>query len=191
MNIIGPKNWKRNAYYDFHWPNLAGEMRLVPLANNEFSVDMSGPQAAVTAIAATGCDVLPKTYGSYVPRPEGFYLSHFQDPNNFDFLENAKPNLEDWYTFLASSQFCCDAETIKELSVKNTLLHLRHHRALQVRYKGTSHYIALVGFDTEAKEFLLREAQEFLRIPEAQLTELFEPLAFAYGKFSKDPAGER
>ncbi|NNM53245.1 MAG: hypothetical protein HKM05_00800 [Spirochaetales bacterium] len=191
MNIIGPKNWKRNAYYDFHWPNLAGEMRIVPMPNKEFSVDMSGPQAAVTAIAATGYNVLPQAYGDYIPRPEGFYLSCFQDPDFTEYFEKAQPNLEDWYRLLADVLFMCDSDKIKELSVQNTLLHLRHHRALQVRYKGTSHYIALVGYDTDSKEFLLREAGDFLRIPEAQLTEQFEPLAFAYGVFSKDPAGEK
>lgn len=191
MTIIGPKNWKRNDYYDCGWPNLAGEMRVVPLPNNEFSVDMSGPQAAVTAIAASGCTVLMTPLGSYISRPEGLYLSYFQDPDNFDFFENAKPNLEDWYQDLAFHYFGCDSDRIKNLSVQIVLFHLRHHRALQVRYKNTTHDIALVGYDSDTKEFLLREDEEFVRVAEDQLTEQFEPGAYAYGKFSKDPAGER
>lgn len=186
MSIIGAKRWDSNPYFDCYWPNLAGQKRVVPNPLEDITIDMSGPQAAVTAIAAIGFNVLLKPLGNFIPRPEGLYVSWFQKPEHAEYFDHYykvidKIIMDDWYSFFASEFFSCFTTELDKLSVNEVLRNLRHNRALQVRYKGTEHDIALVAYDTQTNEFILKEADQFSPVPEDKLVELFEPKAFAYG----------
>ena len=116
----------------------------------------------------------------YVHRNEaGLDRSNIKEKGRYKVID--KIIMDDWYSFFASEFFSCFTTELDKLSVNEVLRNLRHNRALQVRYKGTEHDIALVAYDTQTNEFILKEADQFSPVPEDKLVELFEPKAFAYG----------
>jgi len=87
--IRGVKHWDSKDHYYVQTNNPTEEV-LRKRKNGNWLVSC-GPTAAVSCLAAMGCDVAIRCPGEYKPQSEEVLMDYFNDPRNYETLRKIRP----------------------------------------------------------------------------------------------------
>jgi len=168
MSIYGLKYWddRKRAY--FTQENNAIEHILkccLPACISP--LESCGPTASLNCQASLGLEIEIQTQGGYRPQPEDVLMSFFNDPNNFASMRAAWPGLDPdklpgnevarWYPLAVRKVFGNACEFVGAISFEQAATHIREGRAIQVCLRSPGHFVALVAYDDERAEFILKD----------------------------------
>ena len=169
MGIIGSQLWNDRKRAYFTQENNAFEHMLKCLLPPGVSwLETCGPTASLNCQASLGRDVAVRTKGGYRPQPEDVLTSYFNDPNNFEALRDSWPAFDpeglpgnevaQWYPLAVRSVFGNTCEFVGALTFDQAAGHIRLGRTIQSSLEKPGHFIALVAYDDERSEFIIKDS---------------------------------
>jgi len=106
--------------------------------------------------------------GGYSPQSEDVLAAWFNDPNNFVSMRKEWPGLDpatlpgnevaQWYPLAVREVFGNPCEFVGELGFEKAATHIREGRTIQVCLRKPGHFIALVAFDEDDEEFIIKDS---------------------------------
>jgi len=130
-------------------------------------LETCGPTTSLNCQASIGREIDIGTRGGYRPQPENVLACYFNDPHNFDAMRAAWPGLDpervlgnevaQWYPLAVREVFGNPCEFVGEVAFEDAVDAVCSGRALQVCLRRPGHFIALVAFDDERSEFIIKD----------------------------------
>ena len=163
--IVGCSRWNDpNAFYD--QLNNPTE-HLLKLRSGTW-LETCGPTASLNCQTSVGNGVDFETPGGYAPQPEEVLTDWFNDARNFVRMRAAWKGLDpqtvagnevaQWYPLAVDEVFGNRCDFVGALTVPKALEHLGQGRAIQTCLNKPGHFIALVAYDPEKKEFIIKDS---------------------------------
>jgi hypothetical protein len=168
MGIFGSPFWndRRRAYFTQENNPIEHMLKCRSPAGGSW-LETCGPTASLNCQASLGRDVGIRAKGGYRPQPEDVLASYFNDPNNFDAMRKAWPGLDpaklpgnevaQWYPLAVHEVFGNACEFVGSMTFEKAVEHIRMGRAIQVCLRSPGHFIALVAYDDELSEFIIKD----------------------------------
>jgi hypothetical protein len=168
MGILGAAFWKdrKNAYFTQE-NNSIEHILKCRLAEGASWLETCGPTASLNCQASLGREVGIRTKGGYRPQPEDLLATYFNDPRNFDSMRKEWSGLDpeelpgnevaQWYPLAVREVFGNSCEFVGGLGFEEAARHIREGRAIQVCLRSPGHFIALVAYDEESSEFVIKD----------------------------------
>lgn len=169
MAIFGSPLWNDWEKAYFTQENNSIEHLLKCRLPSGFSpLETCGPTASLNCQASLGREVEIKAPGGYRPQPEDVLAAYFNDPRNFSSLRKAWPGLDpeklpgnevaQWYPFAVREVFGNPCEFVGNLAFSEAVERIRTGCALQVCLCKPRHFVALVAYDDESSEFIIKDS---------------------------------
>jgi len=163
--IKGVKYWSVKDHY-YSQTNNPEEEEFRKKYKTKY-LESCGPTSAVTIIAAMGHNVKISCPGDWEPQPESILTDFFNDPRNYpmqDKIRAATPS-KDWlgnripqlYPYAVSQVFNVRCRLSWGDSFSEISSIVSRGMGVQVCLKKPGHYIALLAFDDEEKEFIFND----------------------------------
>ena len=137
------------------------------LASGGSPLETCGPTASLNCQASLGREVGIRTRGGYSLQPEDVLATYFNDPNNFDAMRRSWPGLDPemlpgnevahWYPLAVREVFGNSCEFVGAIAFEKAAEHIRKGRTMQVCLRSPRHFIALVAYDEELSEFIIKD----------------------------------
>jgi len=163
--IRGVKHWDSRDHYYVQTNNPTEEV-LRKRKNGNWLVSC-GPTAAVSCLAAMGCDVAIRCPGEYQPQSEEVLMDYFNDPRNYDTLRKIRPEtppdtyhgneVPQFYAAAVPAVFGVKAEFLWGADFLKIAAFLEAGRAVQVCLVQPGHFIAVVACDRETRELIYND----------------------------------
>ena len=163
--IYGAKEWYKREHHYSQRNNPEEEM--LRKAKVKDWLETCGPTASVSCLAVKGCDLQIKCPGPFDPQPESVLADWFNDPRNYDILQTIRKGIkpEDWmgnripqYYPAAVIDVFGQHASFEWLAIELVRAFLKEGRPVQACLKRPSHYIAVVAYDTDKKEFIYNDS---------------------------------
>jgi hypothetical protein len=168
MGIIGCCSWKdRDRAYFTQENNSIEHILKCRLPAGTSWLETCGPTASLNCQASLGRDVRIRTPGGYSPQSEDVLAAWFNDPSNFASMRKEWPALDpaklpgnevaQWYPLAVREVFGNRCEFVGELGFEAAAGLIREGRAIQACLRKPGHFIALVAYDEDRLEFIIKD----------------------------------
>jgi hypothetical protein len=168
MKISGCFRWNdRNAFYD-QTNNPTEHVLKCLLPQGISALETCGPTAGLNCLASIGHKVEILAPGGFPLQPEEALSDWFNDPRNFSRMKANWYGLDpeqlpgnevvEWYPMAIMEVFGQRCVLEERLIDQRAIEELRMGHALQVCLRNPHHFIALVGFDEETHDFILKDS---------------------------------
>lgn len=171
--IRGTKFWSDKDKYYTQTNNPTEEMLRKRLPKGPDGVvsgifESCGPTAAVNCLASLGANIVVKTPGGFEPQPEEVLTGYFNDPRNYDALRKVGTGIDPaalpgnevaaWYPLAVKAVFGAICQFVGKLDFEMAAKTVYNGSAIQVCMKIPGHFVALVAYDDEKKEFVINDS---------------------------------
>lgn len=167
MNIRGCKYWNDSSRY-YGQENNPAEHLLKCHRDGKGWLETCGPTASVNCLAVMGTLPIWTAPGGYSPQPEQELTDYFNDPRNFSKLKAAWGSIgpetipgnevAEWYPLAVKEVFGVTVRFVGQLSLDSAIGYLGEGRAVQVCLAQPSHFVALVAYDFDKREFVINDS---------------------------------
>jgi hypothetical protein len=169
MGIFGSPLWNdRKRAYFIQENNSIEHILKCRLPAGSSPLETCGPTASLNCQASLGREIGLGMPGGYRPQPEDILASYLNDPRNFAAMRESWSGLDpeklpgnevaQWYPLAVREVFGNTCEFVGDLAFERAVGLIRGGRALQVCLRSPGHFIALVAYDEEASEFIIKDS---------------------------------
>jgi hypothetical protein len=169
MKIVGSAFWNDRSNSYFTQENNAIEHLLRRrLGADKSWLETCGPTASINCQASVGRAFGLVCPGGYAPQPEDALAIYLNDPRNFAAMRKAWSGIDpelvpgnevaQWYPLAVREVFGNSCEFVGNLPYAEAQAALARGKALQVCLRSPGHFVAIVAFDEEASEFIIKDS---------------------------------
>lgn len=164
MIIALPRALNPDAYYS-QTNNVVETILAKTKADRK--LETCGPTSATIIVDALGKLVPITTPGGWRPQPEDILAAWFNDPRNYDEMKKYRDGVDpaeimgnevpQWYPPALKAVFGVESKFSWGMSFDVIWTALGEGRGVLATLKKPGHYIAIVGFDTDAREVIFHD----------------------------------